>query len=179
MRAGRWRTAALAFSVALLTLTGCSTSNTGAAAKLSTMTYAPDKRPTAPAVTGTLLDGGTFTLAGERGHVVVMNFWGSWCAPCRVEAADLESVAQTGTAVFVGVNVEDDHDAATAFVTAHSLTYPSIFDPAGHVLLAFRNLPALSPPYTFVFDPRGRLAAVHTGPVTAAQLTSMIAGAAR
>ncbi len=88
-----------------------------------------------------MLGGGTFDLASERGHVVVMNFWGSWCGPCRAEAADLESAYKASGVVFIGVNVEDQQDAASAFISAHGITYPSIFDPAGHVMLAFAQVP--------------------------------------
>jgi peroxiredoxin len=181
--------AALAVAAALL-LAGCTTGNTAGTATGSdtgfvttpggTKVFRTGDRPAAPAITGTLLDGSTFRLADERGHVVVLNVWGSWCAPCRAEAADLQSVyvaAQPAGVVFVGINLRDDHDAATAYLSAHGITYPSLFDPAGRVTVAFRDVPPTAIPSTLVIDANGRIAAVHLDIVTRAELTSMIAAA--
>lgn len=176
---------------ALAVVAGCSTGSdavnqmngsdngfvSGAAA---TKVYASHDRPEAPAVSGTLLDGSTYNLASDRGHVVVLNFWGSWCAPCRVEAADLQSVhaaTQAQGVDFVGVNIRDEKDAATAYEQAHDITYPSINDPAGRIALQFRQVPPSSIPSTIVIDATGHIAAVHLGSVTADELTSMISGA--
>jgi len=149
----------------------------GAAA---TKVYQRGDRPAAPAVTGTLLDGSTFHLADDRGHVVVLNFWGSWCAPCRVEAADLQSVHEATTAQgvdFVGVNIRDETDAANAYERAHGITYLSINDPAGRVALQFRQVPPSDIPSTIVIDATGHIAAIHLGSISADQLTDMISAA--
>ena len=149
----------------------------GAAA---TKVYAANDRPKAPAVSGTLLDGSAYNLASDRGHVVVLNFWGSWCAPCRVEAADIQSVhaaTQAQGVDFVGVNIRDEKDAATAYEQAHGITYPSINDPAGRVALQFRQVPPSDIPSTIVIDANGHIAAVHLGSVSADELTSMISAA--
>lgn len=55
---------------------------------------APDQRSAAPKLAGELLTGGSYDVATARGQVVVVNFWGSWCAPCRAEADDLEATYQ-------------------------------------------------------------------------------------
>ncbi len=175
MRARRWHAVALTV-VAALALTACS-SGTSAGADAASQMFATGKRTAAPAVTGTLLDGTTFDLSADRGHIVVVNFWGSWCAPCRSEAADLQSVYASGAADFIGVNVRDDRDAAAAYVSAHQITYPSIFDPSGRVALAFRNVPPSSVPATIVIDADGKIAGIHFGSITTADLTKMIDGA--
>ena len=59
-----------------------------------TTVFPPGARPEAPQVRGTTLSGGTFTLSADRGSVVVMNFWGSWCTPCREEAPVLGALAR-------------------------------------------------------------------------------------
>jgi peroxiredoxin len=121
------------------------------------------KRPAAPAVSGKALGGGDVDLSAHRGDVVVLNFWASWCSPCRAEAAELVSVAEQTRAdgvTFLGVDVRDDQDKAVAFAQAHGLEYPSVFDPAGRVALAFKDVPPNTTPATVVVDRQGRIAAV-------------------
>jgi thiol-disulfide isomerase/thioredoxin len=173
MRARR-RLATVALGlVAACALTACTSSSTASSIKV----YPVGKRPSAPAIDQSLLGGGTFSLASELGHVVVINFWGSWCGPCRAEAADLESTYKSSGVVFVGVNVLDQQGPASAFVSARGITYPSIFDPAGRVMLAFRDVPPTAIPTTIVIDATGKVAALDPTPITSAQLTSMITAA--
>jgi len=175
MRAGRIVAAGFAVA-ALLTVSACGSSAApgSSAAGATTKFYAAGSRSPAPAVTGSLLGGGAFDLRAQQGHVVVVNFWESYCAPCRVEAADLESLSQSSGAVFIGVNVNDDQDKATAYEQAHKITYPSIFDPGGRVMLAFSGLPMTSVPSTIVIDPDGKVAAIHLDSVSSAELSAMI-----
>jgi thiol-disulfide isomerase/thioredoxin len=125
-------------------------------------------------VSGTTLDGKPISLADYAGKVVVINVWGSWCGPCRAEAADLEVAARTLAAkgvVMLGINTRDDGAAtALAFERTHGVTYPSIFDPGGRTLLAFHG--TLNPsaiPTTVIIDAQGRVAARILGPVPSAQ----------
>jgi peroxiredoxin len=125
--------------------------------------YAVDERATAPDISGTLLDGGKFSLRAAKGDVVVLNFWGSWCAPCRAEADDLERVhtATKASGVrFVGVNVKDTRSRAEAFDVNFKITYPSLFDAAGRVALQLKAAPPNAIPATIVIDREGRIAAV-------------------
>lgn len=122
------------------------------------------ERKSAPAVTGTLMDGGAWSLAGQRGKVVVLNFWGSWCPPCRVETPEFDQAYQATRAEgvqFVGVAVKDRKEAASAFLADKKISYPSLFDPAGKVTLQFRDLRTNGFPYTIVIDKQGRVAAVY------------------
>lgn len=121
-------------------------------------------RRSAPAVTGELLGGGSWTLTEQRGKVVVLNFWASWCAPCRVETPEFDQAyraTRAAGAEFVGVAVKDREQAAAAFVADKKVSYPSLFDPAGKVVLRFRDFPGTGLPYTIVVDKQGRVAAVY------------------
>jgi thiol-disulfide isomerase/thioredoxin len=173
MRAPRLAAVAL---LAMLAVAGCSSAS-ATADNVTTKLYPASHRQSAPAIDQPLLGGGTFSLSSERGKIVVLNFWGSWCGPCRAEAADLESVYKATGAAFIGVNVNDEQDAAQAFVSARGITYPSVFDPAGHVMLAYRDVPPADVPSTLVIDASGKIAALHLGVITGAQLTSMIKSA--
>ncbi|HEX5740826.1 MAG TPA: TlpA disulfide reductase family protein [Pilimelia sp.] len=123
-------------------------------------------RAAGPAVAGELLDGTRFRLDALRGSVVVVNFWGSWCPPCRAEADDLEQTYRATRAdgvAFVGVNIRDERDKARAFETGRA-SYSSLFDPAGRVALAF-EIPPNATPATVVLDRQGRIARVIRKPV--------------
>lgn len=136
---------------------------------------APDQRPEAREVTGDLLDGGTYDVANDKGNVVVVNFWGSWCNPCRAEADDLESTFQATKASkvsFIGVNVRDDRDAAKRFEQGR-VTYPSIFDPDGRVALQF-DVTQVSTPATLILDRQGRIAAAIRRSTTVAELQPIV-----
>jgi peroxiredoxin len=136
------------------------------------------KRAAAPTFSGTLLDGGRFSSSALHGTVAVLNFWGSWCPPCRVETPEFQQVYASvqGQGVrFLGIDVkEQSTQFARAFVDDQKITYPSLFDPRGEVALAFRDYPANAIPSTIVLDRSGKVAAVYTGPVSKADLTKVV-----
>ncbi|WP_020542646.1 TlpA family protein disulfide reductase [Nonomuraea coxensis] len=129
---------------------------------------AADRKP-APAVEGPTLDGGTASLTAHKGKVVVLNFWASWCGPCRAEAPVLKEVAAKtkGTGVeFVGVDFKDRQADALAFERTEQPGYPSIFDQPGKVALAFQGtVPPAAIPSTLIIDKQGRIAARALGAV--------------
>ncbi|HST64455.1 MAG TPA: TlpA disulfide reductase family protein [Mycobacteriales bacterium] len=127
-------------------------------------TIAAADRKSAPAVTGTLLAGGSWNLQAQRGKVVVLNFWASWCGPCRVESPDFDKVSKATKAQgveFVGVAVRDDKQKATDFQKDRAISYPSLFDPPGKTVQAFRDLRVGGFPFTIIIDRQGRVAAVY------------------
>jgi thiol-disulfide isomerase/thioredoxin len=141
-----------------------------------TVVFAAADRKPAPAIGESTLDGGRFDLAAQRGHVVVLNFWASWCAPCRAEAADLEATHQStkdSGVTFIGVDSRDQKDAATAFI-AGRVTYPSLFDPAGRIALRFSDVPPNTFPATLIVDKAGKVAAVIRRAVEQGALTELV-----
>ncbi|MDP9798823.1 thiol-disulfide isomerase/thioredoxin [Catenuloplanes nepalensis] len=133
------------------------------------------ERPDAPEAAGELLDGTRYDLASARGKVVVVNFWGSWCSPCRAEAKELEQSYQATKASgveFLGINNRDDRDAAIAFERGR-VTYPSLFDPANRLGLDF-DIPPGATPSTVVLDREGRIALVIRRSVLASELTPLV-----
>ncbi|CAM3752639.1 hypothetical protein GCM10009799_04890 [Nocardiopsis rhodophaea] len=140
--------------------------------------YAPEDRPDAPPLAGPRLDGGRMDLDALHGQVSVVNVWGSWCSPCREEAPDLQRVwegAERDGVRFVGVNTRDTEAGAAAFVEEFGLTYPSIVDPDGEALRAWREIiPVQAIPSTVVVDREGRVAARVIGPVDAATLRGLV-----
>jgi len=136
----------------------------------------PDQRPEARAVTGELLAGGTYDVSQDRGRVVVVNFWGSWCNPCRAEADDLEQTYQATKAknvTFIGVNSRDDRDAAKAFERGFGVTYPSVYDQNGSVALEF-DVTQVATPSTLILDRQGRIAVGIREPVTIGVLQPLV-----
>jgi thiol-disulfide isomerase/thioredoxin len=140
---------------------------------------APDQRQELPTVSGPALGSNqTISTQNYRGKVVVINVWGSWCPPCRKEAPDLQeaSVETKDIAQFVGITSKDyDPAPAEAFVRSFKITYPSIYDPTGKVLLAFAgDLPPSAIPSTLIIDRQGRLAVRVLSEVSKITLVDMI-----
>lgn len=125
-------------------------------------------RQFAPAFEGELLDGASFESTEFAGNITVINFWGSWCAPCRVETPEFQEVyadvADLGVR-FLGVDVKDNRQLAQAFVESVGAKYPSLFDPRGEVAMAFRGFPANVVPSTILIDSGGQVAAVYVAVV--------------
>lgn len=169
MNARRWAVGLLA-TVAGVALTACATPEWGKTCGANAdgvIECAPDQRSAAPKLAGELLDGGSYDVVKDRGQVVVVNFWGSWCAPCRAEADDLEATYQAtkGAGVtFLGINVQDSRDKAIAFEEGR-VTYPSLFDPGSRLALEL-DIPPNTIPATVVLDRDGRIAAVIRAAVT-------------
>jgi len=136
-----------------------------------------DQRQDAPGFSGELLDGTAFDSASLEGDIVVVNFWGSWCAPCRIETPEFQEVfteVRNSGVSFIGIDVKDDRQLAAAFYADNGVEYPSLFDPRGEVALAFRGFPANAVPSTILIDAQGSVAAVYTAAVAGDDLRSAL-----
>ena len=175
--------AAAAALACVLALTACggasATAEDPASPQLETLDTGDDgliaveDRQPAPELSGTTLDGEPLAVADLRGDVVVLNFWASWCAPCRAEAPTLNEVAARTSEAgvrFVGVNVKDEQGPAQAFERTQEVTYPSLHDQPGRLLLQFRKVVPQTPPTTLVLDREGRIAAFFAGEVRLSEL---------
>ncbi|MDP9239765.1 MAG: TlpA family protein disulfide reductase [Actinomycetota bacterium] len=178
----------LVAAACLILATGCATgsnavdqgagsNNRYVAGDGSVRVLSPAERGKPPSMSGELLDGTHFDLHDLRGTVTVVNFWGSWCAPCRAEAGDLESVYQQTKAsgvAFVGVNVKDQKASAAAFQKTFGVTFPSLYDRLGRVAVQFRDTPPNSVPATLIVDRSGRVAAVILKSLRAEELLPIV-----
>lgn len=142
----------------------------------STTIIPADQRQPAPDLAGETLDGDQLSTADHLGSIVVVNVWGSWCAPCRAEAPHLvEAAEQLPDVQFIGLNTRDlDPAPAQAFVRAFEVPYPNIYDPKGELLLGFGQLPPKAIPSTLIIDADGRVAARALGVISASTLAGMI-----
>lgn len=112
-----------------------------------------------------LFGGGVLRLRDLRGKPVAVNFWASWCPPCRDEAPELEAAwkAVRGRAVLVGVNVWDADETAREFLQTFGVSYPNGPDPRGRILIEFG---VTGIPETFFVDPTGTVVGRWVGPIT-------------
>ncbi|MFD9304669.1 TlpA family protein disulfide reductase [Streptomyces sp. NPDC060048] len=176
-----------------LTLTACSDGDGGGKSASSAggnyvtgaggiSTVAKGDRKDAPKLDGETVDGKTLDTTTLKGKVVVLNVWGSWCPPCRDEAKyfakvskELEAAGQP--VAFVGINTRDNtKQNATSFEETYGITYPSLFDPDGKLMLRFPK-GTLNPnaiPSTIVLDKDGKIAARTLVAINDEHLRSMI-----
>ncbi|MBT2476730.1 TlpA disulfide reductase family protein [Streptomyces sp. ISL-94] len=140
------------------------------------------ERTEAPKLDGATVDGKTLDTTTLKGKVVVLNVWGSWCPPCRGEAKYFAKVskelADSGADVaFVGINTRDNSTQnAVNFEQDYGITYPSLYDPDGKLMLRFPK-GTLNPqaiPSTVVLDKEGKIAARTLVAINDKQLRSMI-----
>ncbi len=185
---------ALALGLAL-SLAGCATSGASGATTGDTRyvvngagvvtTYAPGHRKAAPDIAGTDLEGKPLNLDQYKGKVVVLNFWASWCPPCRAEAPALQAVSTETKSMgvqFVGVDIRENGPSdGKAFVANNGIDYPSFADQSAKIALQFRSSGVVpqTPPTTLVIDRTGHIAARGLGEMRVNQLKALVEDVAK
>lgn len=158
------RSVAVVAVAALFVLVGCNAG--GARAEVG--------KPAPPLEGPAIVDGERVDLASFRGRVTLVNFWGSWCDPCRRELPRLVEAEQGGTAV-VGVAVEDSRRRAREMLSENRATWPSADDPDRRI--AKRWGVGGGFPVTFAVDAAGVVRGRHIGEMSADVITKLTAAA--
>lgn len=129
---------------------------------------------------GTTLDGRRWSSTSERGNqIVVINTWASWCAPCLTEIPDLQKVwtdvqAASKPVQLMGINFREGPERGAALAKTMKMTYPSLSDEDGTLILAFGRQAPATTPSTLILDLDGRVAARANGVVSATTLQGLI-----
>jgi peroxiredoxin len=168
--------------VAALVVTVFTHGNSSSASDDNMVAYPAGHRPAAPDFTGTSLTGKPINFASYRGKIVVLNIWGSWCAPCQSEGQTLkylnEEYGPQGIA-FLGDDLQDTPVQALAFLRSQGITYPSVNDANGAVVQRLAiAVPISATPTTLVIDKTGHVAGVIDGAVTYPDMTTLLRDAA-
>ncbi|HEU5472011.1 MAG TPA: TlpA disulfide reductase family protein [Actinophytocola sp.] len=174
----------------LLALAGCSTGPDAVASGTEFQFVSPDgkteifyegadRKPIGELSGDDLLaQGRRIALSDFAGQVVVLNIWGSWCGPCRVEAPELQELYEANRdagVTVLGIDVRDEQRTAPQdFVRDRGITYPSIYDPPGRSLLALKGYPRSVVPSTIVLDRAHRVAAVYLHDLLATDLEPLV-----
>jgi peroxiredoxin len=148
-----------------------------AAAALSSCGGAGDGVASAPDFTLASPDGRPFALSGQKGRVVLLNFWATWCDSCNEELPDLQKIhadlAKDAGFELVAVSVDDDPaKVVPGFAAAHAIRYPIVYaDPKVMQAYAVRMLPT-----TFLIAPDGTISRRYVGPLNAEAVENDILG---
>ncbi|HEX5416024.1 MAG TPA: TlpA disulfide reductase family protein [Chloroflexota bacterium] len=134
----------------------------------------PNPNSLAPDFSLQTYDGKTVHLADLRGKTVVVNFWASWCVPCRDEQPILNDLAKQyagKNVTFVGVNIQDKQADALAYLQATGVGYPVVVDPQGAVYI---NYGVVAVPETYVITPQGTIKKKFAAPIQGPELAAVL-----
>lgn len=125
-----------------------------------------------------LLGGGTYSLASDKGKVTVVNYWASWCSPCRTEMPGFDGLyreVKGQNITFVGIDTKDGSPgAAQSFIQDNNISYPIVSDEPGKTALELGHIPSANLPFTVLVDKLQRIAAVYIQSVQPADLRPVL-----
>jgi peroxiredoxin len=139
--------------------------------------YPQADRKKAGDFTAPLLSGGKINLAGSKGRIVVLNYWASWCTPCRTETPQFDLLYRRIKAQgvdFLGINTKDEKGDAESFVKQNQISFPIVYDEQGETAVRIGDIPQTALPFTVVLDKAGKVAAVYKIALSAKDLQRAI-----
>jgi peroxiredoxin len=139
--------------------------------------YPISKRLPVATYVGRLLNEEKFSLRGALGAVTVISWWASWCGPCTTEIPQYDLLYRQllpRDVHFIGIDIKDEHDAASSFVADNHISFPVVSDEAGAAALRLGVGNVSGPPFTMLLDAEGRVAAVYIGAQADVSLSSAI-----
>lgn len=122
----------------------------------------------------TTFSGKEFSTEAMKGTPIVLNFWASWCGPCRIEAPTLQKVYldyNDRGVNFIGIAVQDTDESAMGFIEKYGLTFPNGRDATGEIMRAYK---IYAIPQTYIIGRDGGVTYIHTGPVSEKRLIEEI-----
>lgn len=178
------RAALSAAAAAVLTLTACSSSGSSdgtyhynGAQAVGTFIPAAHRKPVSD-FSGSLLSGGTYHLDRYRNKIVVVNFWGVWCGPCRIETPNFGKVYDAYRdkgVTFVGIDIKDGSRAESrSFLSDNHVTYPVVWDEVGETAVRMGEISTQAMPFTVLLDRQHRVAGVYITPLAPSDLEPML-----
>ncbi|MCW2522412.1 MAG: alkyl hydroperoxide reductase [Frankiales bacterium] len=174
---------AIAVAVAVAGLSACGASHSNLSfryvhsTKTDELIPLVDRRAAGP-VQGALMTGAAYHLAADRGQVVVLNYFASWCGPCAVETPQFDAIYRArhgGGVTFVGVDAKDSpRSKAADWLNQKGVSFPVIYDPSAETALELGGVPIMTLPATVLIDKHGRVAAVYQSALLPADLNPVL-----
>lgn len=126
--------------------------------------FAAAKGAYAPQFTAMRLDGSHFDLAELRGQWIILNFWATWCVPCRQEMPELQALYEDTDILVIGVNLAEDEALVADWISDYGISYPIVLDPDEEIYRLYR---IMGQPTSFVIDPNGLIVELVLGATNA------------